>query len=310
MSMPRKVLVALDFSEPSEHALAEGHAIALAAGAKLLVCHSVPNVTRVNALFPERNWAEALAVPKLMEAAGDLADRRITELTGRAQNDVTLFVDNGPADTAILRRAEEQEVDLVVVGSHAHTGIRHVLIGSVAERVVRYAHCSVLVARHGPESGQVLAATDFSHPATPAIATAAREMKRRNARLTVLHSLGLALPLGVSASVPLGATAHVPPQDAIDAARALALQMLADSLSRLGVEGHRLVPAGIPEDDIVEAANRLAAELVVVGSRGWTGLARVALGSVAETVVHRAACSVLVVREADEASASPIASAG
>jgi nucleotide-binding universal stress UspA family protein len=296
MSTPRRVLVAIDFSDPSERALAEGNAIALAAGAKLLVCHSVANALRVNALFPERNWLEALAVPQLMEAAGDLAERRITELTKRERSDVKLFVDHGAADSAILRHAEEQDVDLIVVGSHAHTGPRHVLLGSVAERVVRYAHCSVLVARRGPESGQVLAATDFSDRAAHAIAAAVRETKRRGGSLTVLHSLGLALPIGVTAAVPLGASVQLPPPDAIEAARALALQMLADNLSQFGIEGHRLVPAGVPEDDIVQAAARLAAELVVVGSRGWTGLARVALGSVAETVVHRASCSVLVVR--------------
>jgi nucleotide-binding universal stress UspA family protein len=293
---PRKVLVALDFSEPSEHALMEGHAIASASRAKLYVCHSVANVVRVNALFPERNWLDALAVPQLMEAAGDLAERRITELTGRTRDEVSLFVDHGSAESAILRHAEEQAIDLVVVGSHAHGGVHRVLLGSVAERVARYAHCSVLVARRGSGSGAVLATTDFSDPAEPAVAAAWREAKRRGGQLTVLHSLGLAVPFGITAAVPLGATVQLPPRDAIDAARTLALQMLADRLARLGAEGHRLVPEGIAEHDILAAAARLGAELVVVGSRGRTGLARVALGSVAETVTRRASCSVLVVR--------------
>jgi nucleotide-binding universal stress UspA family protein len=296
VALPRKVLAALDFSETSELGLVQGHAIAKAAGAELLVCHIVANVVRVNALFPERNWLDALAVPELMEAAGDLAEQRITALTGRARGDVTLLVDHGSADAAILRHAEEQRVDLIVVGSHAHAGIRHVLLGSVAERVARYAHCSVLVVRRGPASGQVLAATDFSDPARPAIAAAAGEAKRRGARLTVHHSLGLATPLGVSAALPFGATAPRPPQDAVEAARGLALEMLADGLSRFGMEGDRLVTAGVPEDDIIEAAATLSAELVVVGSRGLTGLSRVVLGSVAETVARRAACSVLIMR--------------
>ena len=176
--------------------------------------------------------------------------------------------------------------------------------------MVRYSHCSVLVARRSPESGQVLAATDFSDRAQPAVLVAAAETTRRGARLTLLHSLGLAIPVVVSAAVPLGATALLPPKDAIDAARSLALDLLADSLARSGVEGHRVVTAGIPADDIVETAASLAAELVVVGSRGWTGLARLALGSVAETVVNRASCSVLVVRAADAPSARASAPAG
>ena len=97
MFAPHKILVALDFSAPSEHALVQGNAIALATGAKLLVCHSVANVERVNALFPQLNWLDALAVPKMMEAAGDVAERRIQELTGRTRDDVLLLVDHGPA---------------------------------------------------------------------------------------------------------------------------------------------------------------------------------------------------------------------
>ena len=119
----------------------------------------------------------------------------------------------------------------------------------------------------------------------------------------MLHSLGLALPLGVRAAVPLGATALLPPKDAIDAARTMALQMLEDGLRQFNMTGRRLVPAGIPEDDILEEAARQPAELVVVGSRGWTGLTRIALGSVAETVVRHASCSVLVARVAHEQAA-------
>jgi nucleotide-binding universal stress UspA family protein len=296
MLPPRTILVGFDFSACSELALTEAHAIASAHGARLRVCHSVASALHVNALFPEDNWRDALAVPKLMEAAGDLAERRVAELLGRASDSATLTLDHGPADSAILRQAEEQGADLIVVGGHAHAGRRHVVLGSVAERVARYAHCSVLVVRPGPGSGQVLAASDFSDSARQVVGAAGREAKRRGGRLTILHSLGLGVPPGVRATVPLGATIQLPPQDAIDAARALALEMLANGLSELGLDGHRIVPAGVPEDDIIEAAAKLGAELVVVGSRGRTALARVALGSVAETVVHRASCSVLVVR--------------
>jgi nucleotide-binding universal stress UspA family protein len=74
-------------------------------------------------------------------------------------------------------------------------------------------------------------------------------------------------------------------------------QMLRDELTRAGVEGHALVSAGSSTDEaIVRAASDHGAELVVVGSHGRTGVQRLALGSIAESVLMHAHCSVVAVR--------------
>jgi nucleotide-binding universal stress UspA family protein len=67
-------------------------------------------------------------------------------------------------------------------------------------------------------------------------------------------------------------------------------------LERFGAEGERLVVGAPAASEIVQAARELPAELVVVGTRGRTGLSRLTLGSVAEAVLSSAPCSVLVVR--------------
>ena len=85
-------------------------------------------------------------------------------------------------------------------------------------------------------------------------------------------------------------------QHVADELRAHLLTRLQASLERFRAEGERLVVDGPAAIAIVKAARDLPAELVVVGTRGRTGLSRLTLGSVAEAVLSSAPCSVLVVR--------------
>jgi nucleotide-binding universal stress UspA family protein len=293
----RKIFVATDFSETSLEALREADAVALRSGAELFVFHSVPNLVRANPLFPHKNIEDAFDLPALMERAADAVADVVTRRTSRSADDVHIVIDTGSADATLLRQAEAVGADLIVLGSRGYTGLRHVLMGSVAERVLRYAPCAVLVARASPESGTVLAATDFSDPALPAIQAAAGIAKSRGATLTVMHSLGVASNAVAAAAIPLGGGPIVPGREAVAAARKAAIELIEESLRKLGLDGSVIVAQGLPEDELVKVASTLPAQLVVMGSLGRTGLARIALGSVAETVARTAPCSVLVIRQ-------------
>ena len=292
----RKILVATDFSEPSLEALREADVVAERAGAELFVFHSVPNLMRANPLFPHKNIEDAFDLPALMERAADAVADVVSRRTSRSADDVHIVIDTGSPDATLLRQAEAVEADLIVMGSRGYSGLRHVLLGSVAERVLRYATCAVLVARASPEKGAVLAATDFSDPALPAIDAAADFAKRRNVSLTVMHSLGVASNAVAAAAIPLGGGPIMPGREAVRDARAAATQLIEESLRKLGLDGSVVVADGLPEDEIVRVASTLPAQLVVMGSLGRTGLSRIALGSVAENVARTAPCSVMVIR--------------
>jgi nucleotide-binding universal stress UspA family protein len=206
------------------------------------------------------------------------------------------LVDTGWPDTALMRKAEEIDADLIVVGSRGYTGLKHVLLGSVAERVIRYSHCAVMVARASPSGGHILAATDFSDPALPAIDAAVQIAKRRGAELTVMHSLGVRSSSLSWAASPFGGGPIVPDEQAIREARIAATQLIETSLGEFGAVGSAFVGDGMPEDDILRKATVLPADMIVLGSQGRTAINRVALGSVAETVARTATCSVLVIR--------------
>jgi nucleotide-binding universal stress UspA family protein len=291
-----KIIVATDFSEPSIEALREADLFAHNTGAELFVFHAVPNLMRNNPLFPQENVEDVYKLPEILDRAAEAVDDLINTYLHPDRDNVRVVVDTGWPDTALMRTAEDLGADLIVVGSRGYTGLRHVLLGSVAERVVRYAHCAVLVARASPQIGHVLVATDFSDPALPAIQAAADIAVRREAKLSVIHSLAVRSSFMSSAASPFGGGPFVPDKAAIGEARAAAEGLIQESIDRFGAEATTIVEDGMPEDDILRHAARLPADLVVLGSLGRTRINRIALGSVAETVARSAPCSVLVVR--------------
>jgi nucleotide-binding universal stress UspA family protein len=163
-------------------------------------------------------------------------------------------------------------------------------------RVARSATVPVLIARPSPTGGGVLGATDFSDPALPAVKMAAAEARRRGVRFRLVHCLdvdegayaaGAGLPGGI-AEWPLS-------QSVVDQLEATARERLTTALAETNIVAEAVVVRISPASGILQAAESVATALIVVGTRGRTGLTRLALGSVAESVITRAPCSVLVV---------------
>ncbi len=213
MRLGSKVLVATDLSEAANEAIVQGHARAGAAGGELVVCHVVPGRLHHDPLFPQRT-AETERLLEIEQNAARAVEMRVVALTGRKVGEFRLIVESGSPEAAIVRAADEHKATLVVVSSQGTTGLDRLLLGSVASRVVRYAHCPVLVARRHEKTGKILAATDFSDPALPAVAAAVEEARASGARLTLLHSIDAFPNPAIGWGVPFGASWVVSPQRA------------------------------------------------------------------------------------------------
>jgi nucleotide-binding universal stress UspA family protein len=144
----KHILVATDFSEPSDAALAYGRALARTFGATLHVVHVVDNVPTL--VYGAE--AYAVSMPELQQEVENAARRQLADLL--VDNDrpplparPVLLTSNAPA-AAIVDYAKRERVDLIVAGTHGRGGVAHLLMGSVAERVVRTAPCPVLTVRH------------------------------------------------------------------------------------------------------------------------------------------------------------------
>lgn len=293
------VLVAVDTSESSDEAIWQADAHARSAGCPLVVCTMLPDLLQLNALLPK------LGVPLDLGAIKSAIEARIldrvTALTRRPRADTVVRILVHAPHSALIEEARTLGARLVVVAAPDAPGVVATLLGTVAERVVRFATCPVLVARPRTLSGRVLVATDFSDPALPAVHAAAAEVARIGGKLTAAHVVDLSALDWLNSSFTPSANWMQLSSGTFESLRAAAEKRLEEALAASSASGDVLALAGEPVRSIVAAAEDLRAELVVVGTLGRTGLRRVLLGSVAEGVVRHARTSVLVVRLAESA---------
>ena len=137
----KHILVCIDFSSQSTHALAEIGEYARANGSKVSLIHVLdPRVFIPPQAVLEPSYPESEETDE-----AELAKLRDEHLSG-VEVELAVIEDHAPA-RAICDYAEENDVDLIVVGSHGRGGMERWLIGSVAERVVRHATANVYVVR-------------------------------------------------------------------------------------------------------------------------------------------------------------------
>ena len=143
----KRIMVAVDFSEHSRVSLKYGIELARTFDAELVVCHIMEPLHHFAQVPPMGEGMIPARVPELRASdLRNLAERWLREFeweNGR------VLVESGTPFSEIVRLARNEEVDLLVVGTHGHGAIAHMLLGSVAEKVVRKAPCPVLVVREG-----------------------------------------------------------------------------------------------------------------------------------------------------------------
>jgi len=150
--MFKKILVGTDFSEASDEARRVAIELARRLGAELEIVH-------VEEPIPAYAFAEGalLDLPRLQEEVRTWAERQLEDLARGARasgvSTTTAVLLGVPANT-IVEAARTERADLIVLGTHGRTGLERVLLGSVAERVVRNAPCAVLTVRQTPDATQ------------------------------------------------------------------------------------------------------------------------------------------------------------
>ncbi len=299
MSGIRSILCASDLSEGADEAIRQADSLAQSHGAALEVVYVIhdPLVTYpALAELVHHDRARAALEAAREKARGKARESlmsRVALLTAGAPKTPDVQVLEGEPYAAIVSRAEASGADLIVIGSNGASGLRSQRLGEVAERVVLQAAVSVLVARRGPGSRKILAATDLSDPSLPALTAAAEEARLRGAKLTVAHIVDPEKSMG---SEVFTTVMGLLSQDFVADLGRVARSRLADALERLGIKGEPAIESGPAGASILRLAEDLPAGLVVIGNIGSTDLASVLLGSVAATIVRWAPCSVLVVR--------------
>ena len=210
----------------------------------------------------------------------------------------TRVIEGRPA-SVIVDQAIDLRAELIVVGSRGLGRLRSMLLGSVSAEVVDHAPCPVLVAR-ASSIGPILVAVDGSASARGAVDHLAGASYLAGHRLHVL-AVGPKLYDGLpSWALTVADSKAATYRDLLaddrqrteaDAARA------AETLVHDGYDVDWTIGAGDPAHEIIEAAGAFSCDLIVMGSRGLSGLDRLLLGSVARNVLVHSPTSVLIVRE-------------
>lgn len=237
---------------------------------------------------------------------GDVAkaalDEELQRATALGAKRATAMLASGPAGSMIVGALSERPFDLVVMGTQGRTGIRRLLLGSVAEKVVRHAPCPVLTIR--PEGAlvpfrNVLVPVDFSASSRYAMELAARMITRDGTGITLLHIVEI--PVAYRGQVTLPGMVETLDKRGAEVLGGWAAALRAKVDVPVRTEWHIGWPA--PEVLSVLEQDR-SFDLVVVGSHGRTGIRRALIGSVAEKIVRHSPCPVLVAHQPQAAESS------
>jgi len=289
-----RILVGSDLGAASDEALRQAIALARAEGVELGVCHVLPQ-PQIRTLFPEEHERDIEALSTLETHMTVALHAQVERLQSGALIPFSVFIEQGSAYAELVDRAEKWRADLIVIGNHGRAELKHLFLGSVAEKVARHAPCTALIARKHAE-GVVLVATDLSDPAQLALVAGAREACRCKRPLVVVHVTDTLSRRTAPAMALLGANPTVDPPEIARERDKLARQIIETSLKSLGVEAEIRLVSGDPAEQILQLVVSLPAELLVLGARGHSSFARIMLGGVAARMVQGAPCSVLAVR--------------
>lgn len=237
--------------------------------------------------------------------ADDALDTAIRDLEHDGRTVERVLLRGRPA-SAIVQEAKDFGADLIVVGNRGHSGLG-MLLGSVSAEIVDHAPCPVLVAR-GDTVSRIVLATDGSGPAEHAEHVLRDWPILAGRPITVVCVAEVGMPWSTGMSPGIYDQVLESYTTAVDEARAQCrniAEMACERLRSSGYEANPEVREGGAAEEIVAAARAVPADLIVIGTRGHTGLARLLLGSVARNVLTHAECSVLVVRE--KARVEPVA---
>ena len=142
----RKILVPTDFSSASKQAIPYGCAMAKQHEAELVLCHvlEMPH-------YPTLFEGTAVVVPPLDESLRTQLAAQLDELAAETSRDhgvaCRALIRDGSPTQELLDCATDEQADLIVIATHGYTGLKHMLLGSTAEQIVRHASCPVLTIR-------------------------------------------------------------------------------------------------------------------------------------------------------------------
>ncbi len=297
-----RIVVATDFSDTATLALDRAIEIAYRHKSEIALVHvmhsEIPPLAAPEMVVIPPNY-EDLIQEACLEGLHHTADR-----VRDAGIDVSEHLERGRAAPSISEAANALGADLILIGTRGNTGFKNLLLGSVAEEVVRIAQCPVLTVHPADTRPiepvrRVLFPTDFSEASDQALSVACRILiGTSETKILLVHAYHITASI-----VPLGGFRGGVVPLFVDNAQHLAEQMTLPSVEALRSRGFEVevhVMRGDPAEVVTDLAAEQDTDLIVMGTRGHSKIRQLLLGSTAERVVEHASCPVLTVHQLDE----------
>jgi nucleotide-binding universal stress UspA family protein len=281
--MEHTILVATDGSAAADGAVHAAISLAKRDGARLVVCSVCDDVGM--ALASSEGYGGTgveLALAGALAFAKDACAAAAARARAAGVDSVVEEVSSGDVSDTILRVARDEHADAVVLGKKWKVGLERLLLGSVAENVLRLGSAPTFVIP-SPRDGEpplelgrrrLLVALDHSGPSDAAFAFALRYAEPETTIVLCMVAEG---------------------QDVTDRTR---LDQRADEVREAGFAAEVAVVTGAPAPQIVRMARERSADVIILGTHGRRGIEHVILGSVAQAVVRTASLPTIVVHEA------------
>ncbi|NNE46054.1 MAG: universal stress protein [Rhodothermales bacterium] len=287
---PERVLVAVDFSPASESALESALDFVGSRPVELHLIH-------VQILFDEAE--EVAGKEREIAAEAERLYGRVTKqrkIANGTKVSYSVERDVAPA-SAILRYAAAHDIEMIVSGTHGRRGFRRMILGSVAEELVRLSECPVLTiggeASHhlGEHMKSIVVPVDFSEESARTLSVSRQLAFENQATLEILHVVEETMH---PAFYNTGVFSVYDLRPDLDKRALEEMEKLFAEAAGPSVDATFALRQGHAAREIIEYAGEQQCDLIVMSTHGLTGLSHVLIGSVAESVVRTAPCPVLI----------------
>jgi nucleotide-binding universal stress UspA family protein len=307
-----KIIIAYDGSESADIALEDLKRAGLSDDVEALAM-SVADVFLPPPIDGEIDNATPAYVPDAVKHARELAQHKLEAAQALAKQAAgqikSLFpgwqvrseaLAESPA-WALIKTADQWHPDLIVIGARGHSVFGgRLILGSISQRVLYEAKCSVRIARTSRKSAdalvRLLVGVDQSSDSNAAVEAICHRKWPNGSEVGVLAVVDTVMAINPESSEPAAMKwIEVGEEKSWDQVREI-FEPVAEKIRRAGLHAEVLVRRGNPADQILEEADTWGADCIFVGAKGIRGIDRLLLGSVSSAVSARAHCSVEVVR--------------
>lgn len=295
----KNILFPTDLSRCADQALIHAVFFAQKYNANLHLVH-------VNTMFedqPDVMKYEFINTEKFIEGLIEVTDEKFNEIIKlHGSKDIEIIksqLKGISAAPTILEYSFDNDIDLIVLGTNGRRGIGHLLIGSVAEEVVRLAKCPVFTVRESENLkslkayNNILVPLDFSEHSQNAISYAKEIASAYDSKLQILHVIEETKHPAFSLSGKSSIFDLVP--DIEEQSKNRISEMLSQAPGS-ETKNNIFIKAGHAAKDIIDFAWENSSDLIVIATHGLTGIEHLLLGSVTEKVVRMAHCPVVTIK--------------